>query len=105
MDNIDNKYNDNSIINDNLNSFNSENSTKYYEFSSENENEEECLSLKNQKLISTISNVLENIVDKYKYNKVDNEKFPLIKTFYSYDIPEISIKDIYQEYYFIQNVK
>ena len=93
MDNIDNKYNDNSIINDNLNSFNSENSTKYYEFSSENENEEECLSLKNQKLISTISNVLENIVDKYKYNKVDNEKFPLIKTFYSYDIPEISIKD------------
>ena len=93
IDNIDKTYNDNSIINDSLNSFISENSTKYYEFSSEHENEEDCLSLKNQNLISIIANVLENIVDKYKYNKIDIEKFPLMESFYSYEIPEISIKD------------
>ena len=44
IDNIDKTYNNNSIINDSLNSFTSENSTKYYEFSSEHENEEDCLS-------------------------------------------------------------
>ena len=100
IENIDNICRDNSIINENINSFNSENSTKYYEFSSDNEKDEECLSLKNQKLISTISITLENIVDNYKYKKMDNEKFPLIKSFYSYDIPEISINDYLTRIFF-----